>query len=169
MVLGDVVAGIQLVKQSVAFIKENISTAKDISEIASQIDDLFEGKKQVDKKRSKKDGMSFAEQFGVKSVANEIIDAKLAAEELYNISVLIDQRFGHGTWQTILTERNKRIEAAKEAQKEKMRKRKKQQEELMELAGYFMIGLCVIVLLFGVVVAVTAFADVPLLDIDNEY
>ena len=169
MVLGDVVAGIQLVKQSVAFIKENISTAKDISEIAGQIDNLFEGKKQVDKKRSKKDGMSFADQFGVKSVANEIIDAKLAAEELYNISVLIDQRFGHGTWQTILTERNKSIEAAKEAQKEKMRKRKKQQEELMELAGYFMIGLCVIVLLFGVVVAVTAFADVPLLDIDNEY
>ena len=169
MVLGDVVAGIQLVKQSVAFIKENISTAKDISEIAGQIDNLFEGKKQVDKKRSKKDGMSFADQFGVKSVANEVIDAKLAAEELYNISVLIDQRFGHGTWQTILTERNKRIEAAKEAQKEKMRKRKKQQEELMELAGYFMIGLCVIVLLFGVVVAVTAFADVPLLDIDNEY
>ena len=169
MVLGDVVAGIQLVKQSVAFIKENISTAKDISEIASQIDDLFEGKKQVDKKRSKKDGVSLADQFGVKSVANEIIDAKLAAEELYNISVLIDQRFGHGTWQTILTERNKRIEAAKEAQKEKMRKRKKQQEELMELAGYFMIGLCVIVLLFGVVVAVTAFADVTMLNIDNEY
>ena len=65
MVLGDVVAGIQLVKQSVAFIKENISTAKDISEIAGQIDNLFEGKKQVDKKRSKKDGMSFADQFGV--------------------------------------------------------------------------------------------------------
>ena len=58
MVLGDVVAGIQLVKQSVAFIKDNIGTAKDISEIAQQIDDLFEGKKQVDKKRSRKDGMS---------------------------------------------------------------------------------------------------------------
>lgn len=56
MVLGDVVAGIQLVKQSVAFIKENISTAKDISEIASQIDDLFEGKKQVDKKEVKRTG-----------------------------------------------------------------------------------------------------------------
>ena len=169
MVLGDILVGIQLVKQSVNFIKENISTCKDISEIAGHIDDLFEGKKQVDRKRNKKSGASLADQFGVKSVANEIIDAKLAAEELYNISVLIDQRFGHGTWQTILTERNKRIEAAKEAQKEKMRKRKKQQEELMELAGYFMIGLCVIVLLFGVVVAVTAFADVPLLDIDNEY
>jgi hypothetical protein len=169
MVLGDVVAGIQLVKQSVAFIKENISTAKDISEIAGQIDNLFEGKKQVDKKRSKKDGVSLADQFGVKSVANEIIDAKLAAEELYNISVLIDQRFGHGTWQTILTERNKRIEAAKQAQKEKIRVKKKQQEELMELAGYFMIGLSLIVLVVGVVVAVTVFADVKMLNIDNEY
>jgi|TARA_A100001515_G_C4565736_1_gene208087 hypothetical protein len=147
MVLGDVVAGIQLVKQSVAFIKENINTCKDISEIAGSIDDLFEGKKQVDKRRSKKDGMSLAEQFGVKSVANEIIDAKLAAEELYNISVLIDQRFGHGTWQTILTERNKRIEAAKQARKEQIRVKRQQQAELMELAKYFFIGLCIIVLI----------------------
>ena len=147
MVLGDVVAGIQLVKQSVAFIKENINTCKDISEIAGSIDDLFEGKKQVDKRSNKKDGVSIAEQFGVKSVANEIIDAKLAAEELYNISVLIDQRFGHGTWQTILTERNKRIEAAKQARKEQIRVKRQQQAELMELAKYFFIGLCIIVLI----------------------
>ena len=105
MVLGDVLAGIQLVKQSVAFIKDNISTCKDISEIAGSIDGLFEGKKQVDKKRNKKDGTSLADQFGVKSVASEIIDSKLAAEELYNVSVLVDQRFGHGTWQTILVEK----------------------------------------------------------------
>ena len=147
MVLGDIVTGIQLVKQSVAFIKDNIATAKDISEIASQIDDLFEGKNQVDKRRNKKDGISFADQFGVKSVAHEIIDAKLAAEELYNISILVDQRFGHGTWQTILTERNKRIEAAKAAKKEQIRVKRKQQEELIQLAGYFAIGLCVIVLI----------------------
>ena len=147
MVLGDIVTGIQLVKQSVAFIKDNIATAKDISEIASQIDDLFEGKNQVDKRRNKKDGVSLAEQFGVKSVAHEIIDAKLAAEELYNISILVDQRFGHGTWQTILTERNKRIEAAKAAKKEQIRVKRKQQEELIQLAGYFAIGLCVIVLI----------------------
>ena len=147
MVLGDIVTGIQLVKQSVAFIKDNIATAKDISEIASQIDDLFEGKNQVDKRRNKKDGISFADQFGVKSVAHEIIDAKLAAEELYNISILVDQRFGHGTWQTILTERSKRIEAAKAARKEQIRVKRKQQEELIQLAGYFAIGLCVIVLI----------------------
>ena len=152
MVLGDVVAGIQLVKQSVAFIKDNINTCKDISEIAGSIDELFEGKKQVDKRRNKKDGVSLAEQFGVKSVAHEIIDAKLAAEELYNVSVLVDQRFGHGTWQTILTERNKRIEQAKAARKEQIRVRRQQQAELMELAKYFFIGLVGIV--FIVILAV---------------
>ena len=167
MVLGDVVAGIQLVKQSVAFIKENIGTAKDISEIAQQIDDLFEGKKQVDKKRSRKDGMSIKEQFGVKSVATEIIDAKLAAEELYNISVLVDQRFGHGTWQAILTERNKRIEAAKEEQKERIRVKNKQKEELMEFLSYFVIGAAVLPLLLGAVIGVVAFADQALFNIDN--
>ena len=164
MVLGDIVTGIQLVKQSVAFIKDNIATAKDISEIASQIDDLFEGKNQVDKRRNKKDGISFADQFGVKSVAHEIIDAKLAAEELYNISILVDQRFGHGTWQTILTERNKRIEAAKAAKKEQIRVKRKQQEELIQLAGYFAIGLCVIVLIVMAAVIYSVVAkDDPLI------
>ena len=79
--LGDIVTGIQLVKKSVDFIKENINTCKDISEIAGSIDDLLDGKQQLDKKRSKKDGMSLADQFGVKTVANEVIDAKLAAED----------------------------------------------------------------------------------------
>jgi|TARA_R100000908_G_scaffold64377_1_gene48112 hypothetical protein len=158
--LGDIVTGINLVKQSVAFIKENIATAKDISSIASQIDDLFEGKNQLDKKRSKKDGVSLADQFGVKSVANEIIDAKLAAEKLYEVSVLVDQRFGHGTWQAILTERAKRIEAAKKARKEAIKVKKKQQEEIMEILGYFIMGLCVIILVAGVLFAVMSFADV---------
>ena len=158
--LGDIVTGINLVKQSVAFIKENIATAKDISSIASQIDDLFEGKNQLDKKRSKKDGVSLADQFGVKSVANEIIDAKLAAEKLYEVSVLVDQRFGHGTWQAILTERAKRIEAAKKARKEAIKVKKKQQEEIMEILGYFIMGFSVIILVAGVLFAVMSFADV---------
>ncbi len=158
--LGDIVTGINLVKQSVAFIKDNIATAKDISSIASQIDDLFEGKNQLDKKRNKKDGVRIADQFGVKSVANEIIDAKLAAEEMYNVSVLVDQRFGHGTWQSILTERAKRIEAAKAAEKERIKVKQQQQEEIMEVMGYFAIGLCIVVFVFGILFAVVSFAEV---------
>ena len=146
---GEILTGIALVKSSVEFIKSNINTCKDISEIAGHIDGLFEGKKQLDKKRSGKDGVGLAEQFGVKSVAHEIIDAKLAAEELYNVSVLVDQRFGHGTWQTILTERNKRIEAAKAAKKEQIRVRKQQQQEIAEMLSIGFIGIVAIAAAFG--------------------
>ena len=142
--LGDIVTGIQLVKKSVDFIKENINTCKDISEIAGSIDDLLDGKQQLDKKRSKKDGMSLADQFGVKTVANEVIDAKLAAEELYNVSVLVDQRFGHGTWASIIAERKKRIDELKEIEKERLRAKRQQQEELIEMLS---IGFIVVVAL----------------------
>ena len=163
MVFGEVLTGIALVKKSVDFIKDNISTCRDISEIAQQIDDLFEGKNQLDKKRSKKSKLSIADQFGVKTVANEIIDAKLAAEKLYEVSVLVDQRFGHGTWQSILTERAKRIEEAKKAQKERIQVKRRQQEELKELATYFVIGLILIfIIVGGAVIYSIFFRDDPL-------
>ena len=80
---------------------------------------------------------------------------------------MVDQRFGHGTWQAILTERNKRIEAAKEEQKERIRVKNKQKEELMEFLSYFVIGAAVLALLLGAVIGVVAFADQALFNIDN--
>ena len=127
MVFGEIVAGIALVKSSVDFIKSNIDTCKDISEIAGHIDNLLDAEKEVQKKRFNKNRLS------ISSVATEVLDAKLAAEELYNVSVLVDQRFGHGTWAGILAERKKRIDELKEAEKERMRIKKQQQEELIEM------------------------------------
>tara|TARA_B100002019_G_scaffold227608_1_gene200809 strand:- start:3063 stop:3536 length:474 start_codon:yes stop_codon:yes gene_type:complete len=123
-------AGIALVQKSVDFIKSNISTVNDIRDIAGALDGLFEGEKQVQKKR-----------FGDKSIigqskeaAHSVIDAKLAQEQLQEISVLIDNRFGYGTWRAIIAERNKRIaeekEAIKQAKIEAERKRKKRNEEI---------------------------------------
>lgn len=138
MVFGEIVAGIALVKSSVDFIKSNIDTCKDISEIAGQIDNLLDAEKEVQKKRFNKNRLS------ISSVATEVLDAKLAAEELYNVSVLVDQRFGHGTWAGILAERKKRIDELKEAEKERMRLKKQQQEELIEMLS---IGFIVLVAL----------------------
>ena len=123
-------AGIALVQKSVDFIKSNISTVNDIRDIAGALDGLFEGEKQVQKKR-----------FGDKSIigqskeaAHSVIDAKLAQEQLQEISVLIDNRFGYGTWRAIIAERNKRIaeekEAIRQAKIEAERKRKKRNEEI---------------------------------------
>ena len=41
MVLSDIVTGIQLVKQSVDFIKSSINTAKDVNDIVGAIDNLL--------------------------------------------------------------------------------------------------------------------------------
>tara|TARA_R100000329_G_scaffold150886_1_gene145010 strand:- start:17491 stop:18003 length:513 start_codon:yes stop_codon:yes gene_type:complete len=156
----EVLTGIALFQKSVDFIKSNINTCKDIREISGEIENLFEAQSQINKKRSKKDGMTIADQFGVKSVASEVIDAKLAAERLYEVSVMVDQRFGHGTWAGILAERKKRIDEAKAAEKKRRLEKKKQQEEIMEVAGYFALGICILILIFSVLFAVVSFAQI---------
>jgi len=131
MVVAEVLTGIALVQQSVKFIKDNINTAKDIGDIAGQIDDLFRGEKEVQQLRNKKAGsVSLGDQFGVNSVAKEVIDSKLAAEKMQEIRTLVDLRFGPGTWQGILDERAKRIQEAKEAA---ARARKQAMEERQEM------------------------------------
>jgi len=131
MVVAEVLTGIALVQQSVKFIKDNINTAKDIGDIAGQIDDLFRGEKEVQQLRNKKAGsVSLGDQFGVNSVAKEVIDSKIAAEKMQEIRTLVDLRFGPGTWQGILDERAKRIQEAKEAA---ARARKQAMEERQEM------------------------------------
>ena len=115
MVVAEVLTGIALVQQSVKFIKDNISTAQDIGQIATQIDDLFRGEKETQQARAKKSGTGLGDQFGVDTVAKEVIDAKLAAEQLREVATMVDMRFGHGTWASILAEKAKRIQEAKEA------------------------------------------------------
>ena len=80
--LAEAMAGISLVKASVDFIKSNIDTAKDIGEIAGAVDGLFRGHDEVQKERSKKAGIGVGDQFGIKNVAQEMIDARIAAEQM---------------------------------------------------------------------------------------
>ena len=110
--IAEVLTGIALVQKSVEFIKSNLETAKDISSLASSIDDLFTGEKQVQQARAKKSGTGLGDQFGVDTVAKEILDARIAAENLAEVARLVDFRFGHGTWAGIIAERAKRIQEA---------------------------------------------------------
>ena len=147
--IAEVLTGIALVQQSVKFIKENISTVQDIGQIANQIDDLFTGEKQVQQARAKKSGTGLGDQFGVDTVAKEIIDAKLAAEQLAEVARLVDFRFGHGTWAGIIGERAKRIQEQREAEAAARRKKIQADKEFEEGVKQF--------LLIGVIIAV-AFA-----------
>lgn len=132
MVVAEVLTGIALVQQSVKFIKENISTAQDIGQIAGQIDSLLTGEKQVQEQRAKKSGTGIGDQFGINKVAQEVIDARLAQEKINEMRTLVDMRFGPGTWQSIVDERARRIQEAKEQAAQARKEQRLKQQELEE-------------------------------------
>ncbi len=157
--ISTALAGISLVKASVDFIKSNISTAQDIGQIAGQIDALFTGQKQVQEASNKKSGVGLADQFGVQSVAKEMIDARLAAEQIAEVARMVDFRFGHGTWAGILAERQKRIQLAKEQRARQRKIERERQQEMFEnfKVGAIVVGLIVVIIgLFIGVMAATA-------------
>ena len=147
--IAETLAGIALVKSAVDGIKSAIGTAQDIGDIAGHIDNLFEGESQTQRARNKKSGVN---QFSVNSVAKETIDAKIAAEKLYEVSVMVDQRFGHGTWSGIVTERAKRIQEAKEAALAARKEKAIKQEETMETLKMTAIVLGVISMIVAAVI-----------------
>ena len=132
--ISTALAGFALFKSAVDGIKSAIGTANDVSDIAGYIDNLFEGEKQVQQKRNKRSGVGVGDQFGVGNVAREIIDAKLAQEQMQEIATMVDMRFGHGTWRSIVDERAKRIQEAREqaaiARREQMRKARETEENV---------------------------------------
>ena len=130
--IAETLAGIALVKSAVDGIKSTINTANDIGDIAKYVDNLLEGEKQVQQQRSKKSGSSLGDQFGIESVAQEVIDARLAQEKIQEMRTLVDLRFGPGTWQSIIDERAKRIREAKEAAEQARREAIKKHEEFVE-------------------------------------
>jgi len=149
MVVAEVLTGIALVQSSVKFIKENISTARDIGQIASQIDDLFAGEKQVQQARAKKSGGGLGDQFGVDTVAKEIIDARLAAEQLAEVANMVDMRFGHGTWAGIIAERAKRIQEQREIVAAAKKKKIQEAQEFEENMKQVLIAGCVLGTIIG--------------------
>lgn len=144
--ISSTLAGIALVQKSVEFIKSNINTVNDISQIAGALDGLFAGEKQVQKERYS--GKSIIGQ--TKDAANSVIDAKLAQEKLEEISILIDNRFGYGTWRQIVNERARRISEEKERIRKQKALERRKREEFMEAATIVgtVVGGSVLVLAF---------------------
>jgi len=130
--IAETLAGIALVKSAVDGIKSTINTANDIGDIAKYVDNLLEGEKQVQQQRAKKSGASIGDQFGIESVAQEVIDARIAQEKIQEMRTLIDMRFGPGTWQSIVDLRAKRIKEAKEAAAKARREARLRQQEMID-------------------------------------
>jgi PAS domain-containing protein len=154
--IAETLAGIALVKSAVDGIKSAIGTANDIGDIAGQIDALFAGQKQVNEARNKKSGVGIGDQFGVESVAREVLDAKIAAERLQEVASMVDMRFGPGTWRGIVDERAKRIQEAKEAEAARRRAEKLRQQEMIENAKIGIAIFALVTVVVGLFIAAIA-------------
>ena len=152
-----ILSGIALVKSATSFIKDNINTVNDISDIAKQIDQVFEGQQQIHKERNRQ-ANSTANDLGLSNVADSIIQSKLADERISEIRTLINYRFPTSkppsTWDLIIMERKRRIEERKQAIKKEKAKRLKKRQEIEEYIKYGIITVAVILFL-GVAIAIT--------------
>ena len=126
--VGEAIAAAAAFKSAVDAIKSTVNSCRDVSELASSIDQLLDGKARIDRAKKHKAAPG---QFSIKSIASDTISAKLAEEELYNISVLIDNRFGHGTFKGIQDERRKRIKDYHEAEKKRLAAKAKRRKEMI--------------------------------------
>jgi urocanate hydratase len=150
MPIAEILAGISLVKASVDFIKSNLDTCKDIGEIGSAIDGLLRGKDEVDKKSNQR-SLGFKEQFDTAHIAREAIDQRLAAEQLQEISQMINLRFGPDTWREIMEERARRIQEHKEHVRQVAKQKAKEHKELMDqlkMIGIVTFSILVLIALF---------------------
>ena len=145
MVVAEILTGIALVQKSVDFIKSNISTAKDIKDIAKQIDGFFLGEEQMNKQQGK--GLGLKDQFGIESSATDFIDRKLLEEKRNELKQLINLRFGPTAWDQILAERAAKINQAKEAKKLQRIEARQKQKEIIDSLQTMGIVFCVIAVL----------------------
>jgi hypothetical protein len=138
--VGEAIMAASAFKSAVDAIKSGIGTANSVRDIASSIDQLLDGKARIDSAKTKKAAPG---SFSISSIASDTIDAKLAEEELYTVSVLIDQRFGHGTFKGIQDERKKRIKDYADAEKKRLAAKSKRRKEMIndfKLLGWIVGG-----------------------------
>ena len=143
--VGEAIAAATAFKSAVDVLKKTIASARDVRDIASQIDVLLDSKSKIDRAKNKKAAPG---QFSISSIASETIDAKLAEESLQEIRTLVDLRFGHGVFQSILDERKKRIKEFAEAQRKQAIAKAKRRKELindLKIFAYIIGGSIVVV------------------------
>jgi hypothetical protein len=143
---GEIIAGISLVNAAADQIKKLVGTAKDVSQLSQHIDSLLEGEDQIHRTQK----MAHERGIGsITSVANEVLDARLADERHLEMTRLIDARFGWGTMDEIIKIRNDRLSALEAAEKKLLKKRKKQKEDALLALSVIMAVLSVGSLIVG--------------------
>jgi hypothetical protein len=159
--VAEIIAGIALCNSAYKAIKEGINNCKEVGQLAGSIDQLVEGKEQVDRAAKPtnmvasrwgammgKKGIDNEGSLSVGSIVQEKINQKLADEELKKVRFMVNRRFGLGTWEDIMMERQERLEKAKTRQQKEREKRKEQVDKWFEYAKNGIITILVVLGMF---------------------
>lgn len=139
--------GIALVTKVSETIKQGIGAYKSVAEMGDQLDLLFKGDQELMRARNKQAAKH--DNFSTESVAKEILEHKASQERLREVGVAVDMRWGHGTWQSILAERQRRIQEAREAARKAAIEKRRKHHENMEHIKAAAVGVTVLLLMIG--------------------
>jgi len=147
--VAEILAGAALIKASIDAIKGTIASCKDVSDIAADIDNLFQGQQDIakDKRKAKATGQSATQIVIAEETAKE--DLKIAQE-------LIIARFGYHSWQRILQiQQDQLLEQKALAAARKKKKEETQQvvEDAATVGISVFIGILVLLIIVAVILA----------------
>tara|TARA_R100000995_G_C3480888_1_gene123830 strand:- start:736 stop:1275 length:540 start_codon:yes stop_codon:yes gene_type:complete len=154
---------------SIAACKKVLDSAKDVQSIGHALDDLWSAEEahkarktpkkqpttrmqQVLKIRAGDEG--YDDDTAISAVANDVLAQKQNERAMKGLAREIDRKWGYGTWDTILEERNKRLKEKKvkdKEHKEKIEERKKHDKEVWDKIYYWSkeFGKLMIIVLFA--------------------
>jgi len=116
--------GIALARQGFEFLKNAKEGMSDAQQIGHALTSIFEGHRQFNEKRYSKSSISFGD------VASEEIEYRNMLEDLDELRVLINRRYGHGTFEKIKQDYQERVRQQKEQEK------LERQEQIRKWAKY---------------------------------
>ena len=140
MVIAETAIIIGGLKTAINACKGAVDTAKDIQDIAGHLNTIFNHKEAAEKKLSKpekkkknkllaffsrKTGEDEDDETSIAAAMDAVVQKKILDREILNLSIKINYRFGPGTWQAIINERDKRIKAKKEKETKAREQEKK--------------------------------------------
>ena len=147
MPVAEILAGAALVKASIDGIKSTIGAAKDISQITTDLDNLFTGAQQIrqQKKQAKATGQSATE---------IVIQEELAKEAIEAAKQLIMARWDWGVWQKVVSLQKEQALAAKHkaaADARAAQVRKEELESAATVGASLILGILVVTIIALVV------------------
>lgn len=135
--------GIALARQGFEFLKNAKEGMSDAQQIGQALTSIFEGHRQFNEKRYSKSAISFGD------VASEEIEYRNMLEELDELRVLIDRRYGFGTFMKIKEDYQERVREQKEQEK---LERQEQVRKWAKYREYFQTAAIIFILLVLLVV-----------------